>query len=1033
MNKFKFYTILIFFCSPFILSAQTTDTTGFNASYQAGRRLIAEGRATEGTELLDRLAKGYEKARDTSRQVMCLLDLGSFYLSVSQYEKSDQYFQKALGPASHAKRLVPCDLLVTLYIEYGCLLKEREYKIEAFAIYEEALTIARRNAPDNYKYIGRIYSHIARLHLLNDQAEEALKYLKMSEEAYAHTDADMEELYLTYYNLSLAHYHTFNYDKSSFYQQKLLHWLDALPEIPRNVQADLIYLFSGDLMASDNRVTEALDYHYKAISFIESRYGSYKRTGAITWEQIGLDYISLARYQEALDAFHKAQIISDSIWKTPCEIRYRLLASMAEIIMMQGDLQLADQYWEKAITESRRMEGAWQLIDITGRRMSKALDMKQYEQCIHYAQEAIRLLKEDPRYSLANLSNCYVGMGAALFYLGRYKEAEVSFDEALKRQCLSDATFDAAGFPPDSAIPVSYLTLDVAYWKAIVCAKQWDQNKSALQMLEKAEIAARQALRFATALQQRYRQSGSKNFENEANYNKVFDINIAVARRLYDHRQDPRYLAAAFQFADKSRAVSLGESTRRVEAKQFAGISADILEEEARLNSQVALCERQTFDALQEHNTEKVRYYRDTLLFGLKRAQQQFALRLERDYPRYYQLSRTQPDIDVEALRARLDEHTALIEYSINEEEKTLSIFYLEKDKGLRLIVVPWQEDAGKNIRELNNLIQAVWLQRADKRARFVALSHSLYLQLIQPVGELLAGKSRLVIVAESDLHYLPFELLVEKPALQSFDQLPYLLRRFDISYQHSAYFYLNALKKRQKTADIPTSLLAFAPVFGDTDAPPIAALSNQNLRDTTLHAFTYDGKFTPLYYSAREVTAIAELFGENRSHVLLYEAANEETLKAELRRPRQIVHLASHSFANMEYPKFSGIGCAQPKKATSSGEDGILYTNEIYNLDIPADLVVLSSCESGAGRLNDGDGVLGLNRAFSYAGVPNIIYSLWKVNDKATSELMVAFYKEILAGKPYAAALRAAKLKMLQNPATASPNFWSGFLLMGR
>jgi len=164
----------------------------------------------------------------------------------------------------------------------------------------------------------------------------------------------------------------------------------------------------------------------------------------------------------------------------------------------------------------------------------------------------------------------------------------------------------------------------------------------------------------------------------------------------------------------------------------------------------------------------------------------------------------------------------------------------------------------------------------------------------------------------------------------------------------------------------------------------------------------------------------------------LTFQEANEMALKTALEKPYQYVHIASHSFANLQQSKFSGIACAEPSEKESK-EDGILYVGEIYNLDVPADLVVLSSCESGVGKLSEGEGMLGLNRSFVYAGVPNVIFSLWKINDKTSSDFMIDFYRNLLAGKSYAEALRAVKLKMIKTESLASPNLWSGFLLIGR
>ena len=142
-------------------------------------------------------------------------------------------------------------------------------------------------------------------------------------------------------------------------------------------------------------------------------------------------------------------------------------------------------------------------------------------------------------------------------------------------------------------------------------------------------------------------------------------------------------------------------------------------------------------------------------------------------------------------------------------------------------------------------------------------------------------------------------------------------------------------------------------------------------------------------------------------------------------------MHLATHSFVNEDRPQLSGIAFSQPIDSTAS-DDGILYPDEIYNLDINADLVVLSSCESGVGKAVKGEGLLALTRGFLYAGTSNIIASLWKVSDRQTSKLMLQFYEQYLSGKRYSSALRDSKLAMIKDPFSAYPMFWAGFVLVG-
>jgi len=131
--------------------------------------------------------------------------------------------------------------------------------------------------------------------------------------------------------------------------------------------------------------------------------------------------------------------------------------------------------------------------------------------------------------------------------------------------------------------------------------------------------------------------------------------------------------------------------------------------------------------------------------------------------------------------------------------------------------------------------------------------------------------------------------------------------------------------------------------------------------------------------------------------------------------------------------PKFSGIACFRTPADDSKQDDGTLFAGEIYNLNIQADLITLSSCESGYGKLENSEGLLGLNRAFVYAGTSNVVFSLWKVYDKVSAKLMIDFYQQLLKNNDYASSLRQAKLNLINDEATASPHFWSSYLLIGR
>jgi CHAT domain-containing protein len=194
------------------------------------------------------------------------------------------------------------------------------------------------------------------------------------------------------------------------------------------------------------------------------------------------------------------------------------------------------------------------------------------------------------------------------------------------------------------------------------------------------------------------------------------------------------------------------------------------------------------------------------------------------------------------------------------------------------------------------------------------------------------------------------------------------------------------------------------------------------------------DGKrFRELAYSDAEVMGIAGEFTKRdlQAQAFVNGTATEENFKRTA--PHfSYLHVATHGFVNERDPSRSALVFAQPGD-TASREDGVLYAAEAYNLRLNADLVVLSSCESGIGRFVAGEGVYALMRGFLYSGARNIIYSLWQVMDHHTSELMQFFYDGVLKGWRFGKALQMAKIQMLSRDRTAFPFAWAGFVLIGQ
>ena len=257
----------------------------------------------------------------------------------------------------------------------------------------------------------------------------------------------------------------------------------------------------------------------------------------------------------------------------------------------------------------------------------------------------------------------------------------------------------------------------------------------------------------------------------------------------------------------------------------------------------------------------------------------------------------------------------------------------------------------------------------------------------------------------------------------RAFADLPYLVRRSPVSYGPSASV-LHQLRTRRTDRAPPTrDLLALGdPVFaaeaetGSTAAEPVRLIG--------------PGDLERLPYTGDEVRSIARLFPEDRADVLLRGEATEARLRRlSANRTYRYVHLATHGLINDRRPDFSGIALSAD---TTAATDGLLQAAEIFNLSVNADLVVLSACETGLGRLVRGEGLVGLTRAFMYAGTPSLVVSLWSVADRSTARLMERLYEGLTDDRAKAEALRTAKLALLGDEALAHPFNWAPFVLVG-
>ncbi len=231
-------------------------------------------------------------------------------------------------------------------------------------------------------------------------------------------------------------------------------------------------------------------------------------------------------------------------------------------------------------------------------------------------------------------------------------------------------------------------------------------------------------------------------------------------------------------------------------------------------------------------------------------------------------------------------------------------------------------------------------------------------------------------------------------------------------------------------TADPRTyDLLAYGdPVFSVGRAVPGAARMPELVRGAYRSAGV---TFPQLPNTRREVESISGTVRAGKCRIYVGSDATEASVKHEVLSDYRMLHFATHAVMDDKAPSMSGVVLSL---VNTGAEDGILRISEIFNLDLKADLVVLSACQTGLGKLVKGEGVIGLTRAFLYAGARRVVVSLWEVNDLATADFMGIFYRRMQAGMTPAIALRQAKLAMVRSdsPAYRHPYFWAPFVVVG-
>lgn len=812
-------------------------------------------------------------------------------------------------------------------------------------------------------------------------------------------------------NLGAAYFSLGHYQKAiEFYQQSLT--IDREIDNKEGIAASLVNL--GASYASLGQYHKEIDYSQQGLEIA-------RQIGHREWEtkalhNLGYAYSSLAQYQKAIDYFQQQLNLARQTGHQEWEAN--ALDNLGYAYSSLGQYQKAIDYFHQSLAIGQELDNkagiAASLCDLSKTYSS----LMQYQEALAYSQQSLTLYQEigNPKGEANALDN----LGKAYEAIGRYQEAHYCYHQFLAiNQEIGDKAIEyyqqslATNWEIADKASISATLID----RGLAYTSVWGVDKAnyfATKQCHKMIEYCQQGLEIARQIGNRQWEANALNnlgnaYSSLRGYKKAIefykqaiavgesirsDIKIDELKMSFVDKWIPLYarlisllwiqgrFEEAFHYVERSRARAFLDQIANKPHDFRTGADDSLLRQEQALKSEITALRVQLVNIRNRSSNEW-----DTEVISSVKAQ---LTTREKDYTNLLtQLKLQSPEtaslvsVDIASLdeiQSLLDADTTLVEYFvITNHPLPLTIAFIITRNTFQTATLNVSRE------DLTNKIEA-FRRFASLKNPYPKSLQQLYEWLITPLKPLL-NTSQLAIVPHRVLHYLPFTALTNGNH--------YLSDNYTVTILPSA------------------SILRFLPQKRKPSTNTLLALGNPNTTEP----------LPILHFAEQEVNTIANLYN---TQPLVGAAATKSAVFSQGENV-EILHLAAHGQFNKHNPLFSTLYLAP-----GTEDDGRLEVHDIYKLDLTktTNLVVLSACQTQMGELSEGDEVVGLNRAFLYAGTPCVIATLWSVNDKVTSFLMEHFYVHLRSGMAVSEALRMAQMETRDE--YPHPYFWAAFVLTG-
>lgn len=1002
--------------------AQDRDLIAAERASAAAEKLRAEW---DSKSLLQSINK-YKEARaywhsisNHKEEASALKNIGEVYSILSQNQEALSYFNQALPLSRSAgDRRLEIETLNNIgeiQLEFGNWQPALENFKQAISLSKEAGFIQGQVQALNNT--GLVYHSLSDFQKALDSFDQALNL--------GRAVGDRRGQAQTLTNIGYAHGDLGNLKKSlSFLDEALILWR-RLKDLRGEAQTLTVIAL---LKSSQGEMQESLETHNLAIRLFQKMGDQVGE--AATLNALAYIYDTLGDKERAIDIYTKTLRFYRAAGRRPSEAV--TMGLIGEILYSLGEKQRALDYYNQKLGICQKLKDQ-RAEAHTLKDMGVVFDsLGDGDKALDYFNRALSLgeAASDPRaqaYVLNSIGHIYERLGQRRKALDYYKKA-IALNRATEDRPAEAQTLHN----------IARVARDLGDLK-----EAYDQSKALLSIVEtfRAKVASQElrASYFASAHQH-------------------YELYIDILMRL--HKQDPTagYDAAALEASERSRGRVLLDLLNEARADIRQGADPALVQQERDLRQSLNAKAGRQIRLLSGPHTDEQAAAIKKEVSDITSQYEEVLTQMRVASARYANLTQPRASSLSEIQQQLLDPDTLLLEYSLGDERSYLwavtSISARSYELPGRAKIEGMATRLYRSLTEYGERLSNESPQQKHGSLEEASFQYSqaaieLSEMLLESVAPHLATK-RLVIVADGALQYVPFAALPDPNDVKQGKQKrqPLMVNHEIINLPSASIF--SALRSEINERSLaPKALAVLAdPVFEKED--PRVSLKGHTSRKGVDNASTSFGasgrknqlrsddlqgslRFQRLPFSSSEARAIANLVPEQERKLALgFDASLSTAKSAELQQYR-VLHFATHGLIYGTYPQLYGVVLSLVDRQGNL-QDGFLRLNEVYNMKLSADLVVLSACQTALGKDIKGEGLVGLARGFMYAGAARVVASLWKVDDRATAELMKYFYEGLLGQRKLrpAAALQAAQAQMQRQPRWGSPYFWAGFVLQG-